>query len=59
MLCLCLFTLSVHAFLALLVLGDLVGSVSPALLGGAESVLGLRDGNHLCLSVCGKEEWLN
>lgn len=43
-------TLSVDAVLALLVLGDLVGSVLSALLRGAESVLGLGDGNHfLCV----------
>ena len=44
-------TLCVDAVLALLVLSNLVGSVLSALLRGAESVLGLGNGNHL-LCVC-------
>ena len=44
-------TLGVDAILALLVLGDLVGCVLAALLRGAESVLGLGDGNHFMCFV--------
>ena len=48
-------TLGLRAVLALLVLGDLVGSVPSALLGGEESVLSLGDSDHLCVFFCEEE----